>query len=151
MKFSALLFLCLLLSGCRQVATTAPQTLDYQVGNNEYAIVVIFNEGTSEQEAKQVALQKAAEKAHSEQFQYFTIEKEGPVAAILSGKDGDSSHPSNMYYDLRQSGDFGRERFSGEQMPQGTPQSAYQIIFKCYVDKPSGQAIDVCDVLSCKK
>lgn len=158
MKTSHLFILiCFLCAGCKDdsknLASADQQTIEYQVDDNEYAIVIVRSENMSEEQAKELAMQKAAEKTRSEKFRYFTIESEGQVQAMRSGKGPNDTPPppSNMYYDLIQSNNFGRDRLEDQQSPGGGIYPAYRIVFKCYEEKPGEKAVDACDIVSCGK
>jgi len=145
-----------LCAGCKNdsknLASADQQTIEYQVDDNEYAVVIVRSEDMSEEQAKELAMQKAAEKTRDQKLRYFTIESEGQVQAMRSGKSSDDpSPPSNMYYDLIQSNNFGRDRFEDQQFPDGNIYPAYRIIFKCYQEKPGEKAVDACDIVSCGK
>lgn len=152
-SFLIILF-CFLLLGCKEaskeLAASEEQTIEYQIDKNKYAIVVVRGEGMSDEDVKGVALRKAAEKTRGEHFRYFTIEKEGQVQAMTPGNAPDNGQ-RNMYYDLIESDNFGRERFDDEQGPEANSYPAYRIVFTCYLEKTSEKAIDACDLISCGK
>lgn len=128
------------------------QVIDYQIKDNEYAVVFLQSDGMTDEQVKQLALQKAAEKTQKLKYRYFTIESQEKVLA-MSGSGGaydNASPPQNMYYELFQSGDYGRDRFENESSPQENVSSGYRIIFKCYKEKPHEKAIDACEVIPCK-
>jgi hypothetical protein len=137
----------------RQPNVLAQQTIEYQMDEDRYAVVIVQTQGMSDEEAKKFALQKAAEKTRSQNLRYFTIESEGKVQAMRSSDTADDNSPSprNMYYELIQSGNFGRDRFEDEKSSQGNIYSGYRIVFKCYSEKPNSNAVDVCDIVSCKE
>ncbi|MBI3236966.1 MAG: hypothetical protein HYZ48_04630 [Chlamydiales bacterium] len=119
--------------------------------NDQYAIVVVQSEGIDEEGAKKLAMQKAAEKTQDQNMRYFTIESEGNVQAMTSsGSAYDNPPPArNMYYELIQSGNFGRDQMEDERMPQENLYQAYRIVFKCYADKPKGKSVDSCSIVPC--
>ncbi len=144
----------LALSSCKynasKLAVADSQIIEYELDSDQYAVVVVRADGMSEEEAKTLAMKKVAKKTRDHQKRYFTVEKEGEVQAMLSsGTAYDTPPPPrNMYYELIQSNDFGRDRFEDERMPQENLYPAYRIIFKCYADNPGG-AVDACDLTPC--
>ncbi|MBS0606768.1 MAG: hypothetical protein KF898_06080 [Parachlamydiales bacterium] len=137
----------------KQPTASDQQTIEYQMDKDQYAVVIVQTQEMSDEEAKKFALQKAAEKTRSQNLRYFTIESEGKVQAMRSSSTADDNSPSprNMYYELIQSGNFGRDRFEDERVPQENVYSGYRIVFKCYSEKPNSEAVDVCDIVSCKE
>lgn len=146
----------LILTGCKSGVATTPltnrQVIEYKSDNGSYGVVVVQEGGMSEKEARLKAMQKAAEKTQAEQQRYFLIESEGRVQAVTaSGSAYDSPPPPrNMYYELIQSDNFGRDRFEDERTPKENTYPAYRMVFKCYATPPSAEAIDSCEVVPCK-
>jgi hypothetical protein len=155
MKIAALLLATTLaLMGCRSSSldTIADQTIDYQVKGNQYAVVIV-EDGVSQDQAKKYAMQKAAEVAKENGYNYFKVDSEGEVAVAKSEKQfpSEQSQPRNLYYELIQSGNFGRERVTpGDIAPTGM-YNGYRIVFSCYKEAPSGRSEDVCDYTKCSK
>ncbi len=156
MKYAGFLVcLCLALSGCKDSSVgetlADAQAIEYQIKDNEYAVVVLQKAGMTEEQTKQLALQKAAEKTRDQKYRYFTIESQEKVHAMSGSGGAYDSPPQNMYYELFQSGDYGRDRFDDESSPQENIYPGYRIVFKCYQEKPSYKAIDACEVIPCKR
>jgi len=150
-----LLAAALVFVGCRSDSSLADtigdQTIHYQVEGNKYAVVIV-EDGVSQKEAKEYAMKKAAEVARDNGYRYFTIESEGEVAVAKSEKDfpSEQSMPRNLYYELIQSGNFGRDRVtSGDVAPVGM-YNGYRMVFSCYKEAPSGRAVDACKYTDCK-
>lgn len=153
MKLSALvLATSLILFGCRSdMDTLADQTIQYQIKGNQYAVVIV-EDGISEGEARDYAMKKAAETAKSNGYNYFKVDSDGQVAVAKSDKQypSEQSQPNNLYYEMIQSGNFGRERVTpGDEAPAGM-YNGYRIVFSCYKEAPSGRSEDVCDYTNCK-
>lgn len=148
--------LAILVTSCKNTSAknllVNNQLIEYELDKETYAIVVVREEGMSAEEAKKKAMEKAAEKTQEGHRRYFTVESEGEVQAVsATGSAYDGSHPPrNMYYELIQSDNFGRDRFEDERTPQEGVYPAYRIIFKCYLNRPSSEAVDSCDIISCK-
>lgn len=153
MKFAALILATYFLVGCRSdsVLELADQTIQYQVNNNQYAVIVVEDE-ISKEDAKKYAMQQAAETAKKNGYHYFKVESEGEVAVAKSDKQfpGAQSQPRNLYYEMIQSGNFGRERLSPDETPSSGMYQGYRIIFSCYKEPPSGKSEDVCEYTNCK-
>lgn len=84
--------------------------MEYQMKGNRCAVVVV-EEGISEKEAKQEALKAAAEMTVNQGYEYFVVEGEKEVVVVKAGDSRleDSERPRNIYYELIQSNNFGRE------------------------------------------
>jgi len=125
-------------------------TTDYSMSNNRYGVIVAEDDGVSRDAAKKYAFERAAQIAHSHGYRYFTVETESQVA-ILKTEKGDPSQdmPRNMYYELIQSDNFGRERLESSEMHPSKEITGYQIEFTCQVSKPAGRSYDVCDYGQC--
>ena len=153
MKYSALLFVSLLaLVACKNGPSIGqdPNTIEYNVQDNEYAVVVVRTEGMSDSEAKKLALKRAAQLAQKNNYRYFAVEKEEDVQA-MSTNGNNPRMPHNLYYEEIQSGDFSREQFEDQNYSATQLYPAYRITFKCYREYPSGGAIDTCTLIECKK
>jgi thiamine biosynthesis lipoprotein ApbE len=129
------------------------QAIEYQVENNEYGVVIVQGEGVDDAEAKRQALQRAAQLAQKNNYRYFEVVKEEKVQVASTNNSAYSnpSMPSNMYYDLIQSDNFGRDGSSDQNLSQTGLYPAYRIIFRCYQEKPSSDAIDSCTLVDCSK
>lgn len=126
-------------------ANLADQTIEYQVDDNRYAVVVA-EDGVSAGEAKAYALKRAAQVAKDKGYSYFTIDKEDEVAMARS-EDQPSSQtmPRNLYYELIQSDNFGREPIEPGNPPPTSLTQGYRIEFSCYQEKPKGKSFSVND------
>jgi hypothetical protein len=153
MKKTVLLFISLLtLVACKDDSSSNEdaQAIEYNVQGNEYAVAIVKTQGMSDSDAKQLALKRAAQMTQKHNYRYFSVEKEEDVQA-MSSSGNNSQMPSNMYYELIQSGNFSREQFQDYNSSQTQLYPAYRITFKCYQEKPSGKAIDSCNLVECKK
>lgn len=146
-----LLIILFVFSGCRSESsvladTISDQTIQYHIEENQYAVVVVEDK-ISETEAKGHALKKAAEIAKENGYQYFKIESEGEVMVAKTEKKfpSEQSMPRNLYYELIQSGNFGRNPVtSGDEVPTGIFRG-YRLIFSCYKEAPLGKSYNVCE------
>lgn len=107
--------------------------IEYPIQDHQYAIVIVEN-GVSEEEAKKLALQRAAELAREKGFQHFKVDSEGEVNVAMSNKDfpSESSMPRNIYYELIQSDDFGREPIQSGEDSSVTVYPGYRLIISLY-------------------
>jgi len=142
-----------LMMGCKSDTEAADgnKSIEYHVDGNKYAVVVV-QDGLSEDEAKEQAMKKAAEVASEHGYRYFTVDSENEVSVIKSNKQfpSEESMPRNIYYELIQSGNFGREPIRSGDFSTSSMYSGYRILFSCFKDKPSGKAYDVCEFTGCK-
>ncbi len=137
------------LSGCKRDNLAVARVLQYEVSSDEYAVVVIQQEGMTHEQARQQALQQAAQLTQDKGVRYFAIEREDQVQAVLAQKpDGISPPSSNLYYNEIQRKDFSREEEL--ETPSNVEQSpGYRITFKIYQDNPPQNAIDSCTLVPC--
>jgi hypothetical protein len=125
--------------------------IDYQIEDNEYAVVIVQEEGMSNADAKKQALKKAAQMTKAHHFRYFLVEKEEHVQAISRNSSSSNSQmPSNTYYQLIQGGSYGSSQYEAHQFSVEEAYPAYRITFTCYAEKPSNKAIDACTLIDCK-
>lgn len=122
--------------------------MDYSIGDNKYGVVVAEDDGISRGEAKKYAMQRAAEVAHDHGYRYFTIDRESQVM-VMKTEAGSQGAPRNIYYELIQSDNFGRDRLQTPAMNPSKTIPGYQIEFSCQENKPSGRHYDVCDYGAC--
>ena len=147
---STLLLLAACGGGEQTLADGDRQTIQYQMGQDQYAVVIVQEQGMSDDAVKQLAMQKAAQLTLDKNYRYFTVESEGQVMA-MSPSGSNYQAPRNLYYELIQSNDFSRDQFSDSQANQTQTHSGFRIVIKCYQNSPGGKAIDACSVVKCKK
>jgi len=127
--------------------------IQYQINSEEFGVVAVQKEGMSDEDVKNYAMQKAAETARKYDYQYFVIQTEGPVMVT----DAKQSHkpdqpiPHNMYYELFQSDNFGKNPMYQNTIPQAGIYPAYRIVFRVYKSMPASGGIDACKVIDCNK
>jgi len=129
------------------------RVIQYQISSEEFGVVVVQKEGMSEKDAKNYAMQKAAETAQKYNYQYFVIQTEGQVMVTntKSSQTPEQQMPRNMYYELFQSDNFGRQPMDQNTIPQAGLYPAYRIVFKCSKSMPVSGGIDACKVIDCNK
>ena len=139
-----------LCAGCQDsnTADMDQYTMDYSIEKNKYGVVVAEDNGVSRSEAKKYAMQRAAEVAHDHGYRYFTIDNESQVM-VMRTEQGSNGAPTNIYYELIQSDNFGRDRLQSSEMNPSQTIPGYQIEFSCQENKPSGRHYDVCDYGAC--
>lgn len=151
-KFITAFAFLLICTGCqdKEAPDMEKYTTDYSISNNQFGVVVAEDDGVSRSAAKKYAFERAAQIAHSHGFRYFTVDRESQVA-ILKTEKGDPSQdmPRNMYYELIQSDNFGRDRLESPEMNPSKEISGYQVEFTCQTSKPAGHSYDVCDFGEC--
>jgi len=128
------------------------QTIQYQISETEFGVVVIQKDGMTQQEARKIAIQKAAETAQKYSYRYFVIESEGEVVATDTNQrqKAEQQMPRNMYYELFQSDNFGRYPMDQNTIPESSLYPGYRIVFKCTNSRPPAGGIDSCKVIECK-
>ncbi len=129
-------------------ANLSDQTIDYQVEGNRYAVVVA-EDGVSRSEAKDYGMKRAAQVAQDNGFSYFTVDRENEVAMARSEKQSSSqTMPRNLYYEMIQSDNFGREPIEPGNPPPTSMTQGYRIEFSCYKEAPRGKSYSVSDFLN---
>jgi hypothetical protein len=152
MKVSLLFVSMVLTVGCGYKdpqAFLAQRTMQYQIDPNKYAVIVIQDD-ISEEIAKKEAMRKAAEMTLANGYRYFVIESESEAMAARSNSDNFNRQPANIYYELIQSGNFGRERVDQPQPPMGEAIPGWRIEFSTYKD-PVTNGVDACQYAQCRK
>ena len=125
-------------------------TVDYSIEDNRYGVVVAEDDGISTREAKNYAMQRAAQVAHSHGYRYFTIDRETQVLMTKgSNAPYNEDMPKNLYYSMIQSDNFGKDRMDSSNLTPTEQVPGYQIEFSCQGEKPSGRSHDVCDYGLC--
>ena len=148
-------FSLLALASCKNnlssLAIADSQVIEYQMDNDQYAIVVVQEDGMSKKDARALAMKRVAEKTRDQQGRYFTVEKEGEVQVMLSSGTAydNPPPPRNMYYELIQNNNFTRDSLEDRRMPQEKVYPAYRIVFKSYSERPKWGAVDACDLTEC--
>lgn len=129
------------------------QAIEYRVQGNQYGVVIVQDQGISDAEAKKQAMQRAAQLTQKNNYRYFEVEKEEKVqvASTKNSAYSNPSMPSNLYYGLIQSDNFGRDGSSDQNLSQTGLYPAFRIIFRCYQEKPSSDAIDSCTLVDCNQ
>lgn len=80
------LFAILIASCSKTEIKLPPQMIDYSVGRDRYAVVVVIENGSKEM-AKNAALQRAAELVSNQGNRYFTIHSETEVQVTKTFDD----------------------------------------------------------------
>ena len=126
-------------------------TIEYNIDDNKYAVVVVQDEGISSSEAKKYAMQRAAEMTIKNGYRYFVVDSESEVYVAKSNKESPSepSMPRNIYYELIQSGDFGRDLMPPEDLATVAQCPGYRVVFSCFNEKASRKAVDACKYADC--
>lgn len=129
----------------------ADQTIEYQVQENQYAVVIVEDEGITAEQAKKLARQKAAEITVQNGGRYFTIVSEQPTQVIKSEHPwpDNQAFPQNMYQELIIEKNFNRQRLQQEQGPSENLYNAYRLVFNIS-EKESRHSIDACTLTKCK-
>jgi hypothetical protein len=143
-NYKNIAFCCFILGSCFAGGQDFEQsTLEYNLKEHQYAVLVVIEDGKSSPEEVQKYLKKrAAEITLEKGYRYFVINHEDQVSVAKSNKNEDTSGPSNLYYDLIQEGDFGRQQLDSQGETTSGLYPAYRLVFTCYQDKPNGKAID---------
>jgi hypothetical protein len=128
--------------------SSSDNAITYQIGDNMFA-VTIPQDGISEDEAKELAMKKAAEICKKNGYQYFTITSEG-TAYVMKSQNQDSS-PSNLNYEMVQSDNFGKNPVGQDPNAKVTFMNGWNIKFSCSKEKMGEKAIDACRYTNCAK
>lgn len=125
--------------------------IEYQVDGNKY-VIVVAEDGLTQNEAQRIALKKASEIAVNKGFQYLAIETENEISVLKSNATPlDDSGPQNMYYEMVESGNFGRRPIDQQNLSGVTLYTGWRIMVSFYKEKPEGSPINACDYTPCKK
>jgi hypothetical protein len=127
--------------------------IEYQVSDNEYAVVIVQEKGMSEGAARKAAKQRAAELTVEHGYRYFTIEKEQKTQVVQSDKSwpDNKGFYNNMYQELIIEEDFGRASLARQGGPSAQTYPATRVVFKMFVDKPAGKSYNACNYTDCSK
>lgn len=99
------------------------------------------------------ALKKAAEIAQEKGFRYFTVQSEGEIVIVqATPRDKNILFPTtNLYYELIQERNFGRDRIVPSEPAEEGVFSGYRVIFNGTNENSAPNTMDVCDHIPCKK
>jgi hypothetical protein len=142
----------LLLAACKGdvLADADRQTIQYQTGQDQFAIVIVQEDGMSDQAARELAMKKAAQLTLDKEYRYFILESQGQVMA-MSPSGSNYQAPRNLYYELIQSGDFSRDQFSDSPANETQTYTGFRIMIRCYKQNPGSKGVDACTLVECKK
>jgi hypothetical protein len=131
----------------------SPNLWVYQVGDDEYAIVVVQGDGMSKADVKKLAMQRAAEQTVDQGFRYFAVVKEEEVQILQPGSNDSpdaQNPPPNLYNQLILRKDTqGDSVLRPNSDDANQPSSGYRLIVKMSQDKlPNGY--DACQYTDCK-
>src|SRR3989344_598892 len=110
--------------GCRSDSSFKTNAFHYQLENNRYAVVIV-QEGISQEEAEKEAMKKAADITLVHGYKYFMIDAKTKVQVIKTDKK--SAQPTNIYYELIQNDNFGRNRPEQLAPPMGGFYTAWRV------------------------
>lgn len=148
---ASLISICLI--GCKSSdeGLIGDKIIEYHVDGNKYAVVVV-QDGLSKESAEKEAMKQAAQVAFDQGFRYFKVESASEVSVIKSNRrfSGESSAPKNIYYELIQSGNFGKQPIPSEELTSESVYPGYRLLFSCYESKPPKKAYSVCDYIHCQ-
>jgi hypothetical protein len=158
MKFNIVFVATLFLSSACFADSGADQkmrdhTVESHIEDDQYAIVIVQDDGISKKEAKKYALKRASEIALENGYSYLRIESQSEVYVSKSDKEfpSEQSRPRNIYYELIQSGNFGRESSDVGDMAPIETHPGYRVVFTCFKDNPGGKVIKACKYADCSK
>lgn len=143
------LFILLAVVACSQEMLSVAGTsfIEYQVGQNEYAVVVVQEDYTQDKDLREIALKRAAKIAQSHGVRYFMVTSEGDAQAVRAPQK--TRAPQNLYYNLLQGQKFNRDDMQANPPPsQIVP--GYRVVFKLYNKKPKRNVWDVCSLIDCQ-
>lgn len=127
--------------------------IDYKMEGDRYTVIAVQREGMSEDEAKKLAVKRAAELAVENGYSYFSVESENQVTVFQTKPNwqSNSDFPGNLYQeDIREEG-FDRDRIISEDESGTRSHPGVQLVIQGYKSKPSGNSLNPCDYTDCKK
>ncbi len=149
MKRLACLFAFLLLcSSCDESPLADGDVLEYRIDDQTFAVVVP-KQGMSHSEVKEAAMEKAAEMAKSNDYNYIKVVKEENVQLVRPTGTENKGQPTNLYYEMIQEQNFGRDTTQERSSYPVENLQAYRMTFKVYKDHPPMGSIDVCKKVTC--
>ncbi len=123
--------------------------LEYQLSDQEYAVIAVPKDKENNALAKQAALKHAAKMTLQKDFRYFIVQSQGNIVIASSAAQGGPPMPRDMYYDIIQGqGDKNLEDQYSEQSSRVS--RGYRVAFICSKTKDSFQAIDACSLAACQ-
>ncbi len=124
--------------------------IEYPLVGAQYAVLVVMD-GVSENDAKRLARQRAAEVTVSQGNRYFTVDSMKEVV-VLKSDDSFSNQRfyGNMYQELIIQKDFGRDSIRNRTGPNTNQYPAIRLVFTMYEDQPNHRAIDACSLTPCQ-
>lgn len=132
--------------------TFAVKTLEYQLGDDQFAVVVIQDEEIkSTSQAKQYARERAAKIAVENGYRYFVVESERETKVVKSDRSLSDTEAfyGNMYQEMIIEGDFGKGSLARQAPPSEGIYRGIRLVFKCFVQKPNWKAVDACSLTEC--
>ncbi len=145
------------------IAEGAPvSTREYQLNDTQYAVVVAQKGGMSKEEAKKIALKRAAELTVRQGNRYFVVVKEEEVWILETATktDGQDYHPDipdssqypppNLYEEIIQRKDTRRDGIISWESTNAEKYPGLRLIIQMYMENP-GKGYDACTFTSCEK
>jgi hypothetical protein len=124
------------------VVPLADRVIQYSVGGDRYAVVVV-EDGVSSDEARLEALQQAAEKTVEVGKRYFVVETEEEVTVMKTSPDLDEQEaPHNQYYEMIQSNGFSKQQVQPSDSLSEDVSTGYRIVFRTYKKQPTQEYYD---------
>jgi hypothetical protein len=129
-----------------------PRVVKYKMENNQFTIIVVQENNLSYDDAKNIAMKKAAETTKDNNFKYFELKAEDEVTIMLGKSNFPSSYdfPQNLYQEEIVEKGFDRERFIEQGVQDNQPYPAVRIIIQCLNTKTKN-ALNPCDYMNCSK
>lgn len=143
-----------LLGGCsfNRVASgpTQPQVVDYAQDDGNIVLLVVQPQGMDPQEARQMALKRAAEISVENGYHYFRVvsEYETQVVQAQGNGQGNEGYTTNMYQEYIVEGDFGRESVDRRATQGSEVYPAWRCEFQMQ-QKSRMNSYNACDYTSC--
>lgn len=133
------------------LGSASDNVLDYQIQGDRYAVLVVREGGMSEQQARTLARQRAAEIAVEQGDRYFIIEGETQVQMVQTGGDypNQNAFYGNMYHELIVEKDFSKQQTTAQQEGGTRIVPALRVVFVIYPIKENGSALDACKYTNC--
>ncbi len=122
--------------------------VDYQVREGKFAVIVVRENGMSKDQARKIALQRAAQITTERGSRYFQVDAESETSVIQSGSDANPFY-GNMYQELIIEKDFGKQEIERKNNAKTQTIPALRVVFSIVPEKSGLKTLDACDYSEC--
>lgn len=137
-----------LYAAARPSVNLSDRFISYQTAPDSFAVVYVDeDESATPEQAKNYAMQRAAEITVEYGYRYFIIDQQQSVV-VAKSTPNNNRFPGNLYQELIVEGDFGPNHERNLPSPTGM-YSGYKLMITCSKNKAAKGAIDACTITKC--